>query len=86
MAAGQPRALAKHDPAEPRREGPRLTEVGQLAVGREEGLLGSILSQVKIAEYSISTAVGHVLKTLHNLAERFESSGSRKAAVSRSDY
>ena len=71
--AGDAGALGDDDSAEPAGECLGGAEVGQLAVGGEEGFLGGVLGEVEIAEDRVGAAVGQVLKSQDDFAEGGES-------------
>ena len=69
LATGEPSALGDDNSAKPAGEGLGVTELRELAIGGEEGVLGGILGEMEIAEDRVGAAVGHVLKTQDDLTE-----------------
>ena len=63
-------ALCEHDAAEPAGERRWLAQLAELLPRRDEGLLRRVFGEVRVAEHGVGAAVGHVLKSRHQFAER----------------
>src|SRR5262249_54817711 len=69
LAAPLSVAVADDDATKPTRKGGRVTQLREVEVGVEEGLLGNVLCQVHVTDCSVGTGIGHVLETHHHLTK-----------------
>ena len=77
LAAREPVAVFEHDSPQPSRERVRCPQIGQPAVGVDEGLLRHVLSEVEVAEDRVGVSVGHVLELADDPAEGLEVTRAR---------